>query len=89
MIELIDTFPDVNVVEAEYSRLLGFPRHRQLEGRSRELADEERAWYAKHGRPWVYAREAQSIAGHSGFIHIDGRTFASRRLEQTLTQAQA
>ena len=89
MIELIDTFPDVNVVEAEYSRLLGFPRNRPLEGRSRELADDARAWYARHGRPWVYAREAQNIAAHSGFIHIDGRTFASQRLEQTLTQAQA
>ena len=39
MIELLDTIPDINVQPAEYKRLLGFPRERVLEGRSRELAE--------------------------------------------------
>ena len=31
MIELVDTFPDTNVQQAEYKRLLGFPRERVME----------------------------------------------------------
>ena len=32
MIELLDTFPDVNVAAAEYKRLLGYPREQVLDG---------------------------------------------------------
>ena len=39
MNELIDTHPDVNVQEAEYARLLGYPREWVMEGRPRELAE--------------------------------------------------
>ena len=62
MIELVDTLPDTNVQPAEFKRLLGFPRERVLEERPRELAEWARAWYGKHGRPWVYARQAQSLS---------------------------
>ena len=89
MIELIDTLPDVNVAEAEYRRLLGLPRDRGLEGRSRELTDLARGWYARHGRPWVYARQAGDVVAGDGFVRIDGHTFASRRLEHTLAAADA
>src|ERR1035441_4930469 len=54
----IDTHPEVEVEPAEYQRLLGYPRGVALQGRSRELADWARAWYAEYGRPWIYAREA-------------------------------
>src|SRR5829696_9033949 len=89
MIELVDTLPDINVQPAEYKRLLGYPRERVLEGRARELADWARAWYATHGRPWVYARQAQTLDITNGSILIDGVAFASKRLQKTLHQAEA
>jgi hypothetical protein len=61
MIELVDTAPDVTVQPAEYRRLLGYPPNHELSDRARELADWAYAWYAQHGRPWVYAREAGSL----------------------------
>ena len=66
MIELVDTLPDVNVQPAEYKRLLGYPRDRVLTDRARDLAEAARAWYAKHGRPWVYAREVESLDVNGG-----------------------
>lgn len=89
MIELVDTLPDVNVQPAEYKRLLGYPRDRVLSGRARELADGARAWYAKNGRPWVYARQAQAVRITNGSVLIDDVAFASKPLQKTLQQAGA
>src|SRR6266498_3432497 len=89
MIELVDTLPDINVQPAEYKRLLGFPRDYVLAGRPRELADRARAWYAKYGRPWVYARQVESLNITNGSILIDGISFASKRLQEMLINAQA
>jgi len=89
MIDLASELPDVNVSTAEYTRLLGFPRDWVLEGRALELADWARAWYAENGRPWVYARQAESLEIVSGSILIDGMPFASKRLQSTLEQAEA
>src|SRR3954469_20640340 len=84
MIELVDTLPDINVQPAEYKRLLGYPRDRVLSGRARELAEQARAWYAQHGRPWVYARQAERVEFNNGSVHIDGASFVSKRLQSTL-----
>jgi hypothetical protein len=89
MIELASTRPNVKVLEEEYIRLLGFPRGWVLEGRPLELADWAREWYAENGRPWVYARQAESLEIASGFVHIDGMPFTSKRLESTMQQAEA
>ena len=89
MIELVDTFPDTNVQPAEYKRLLGFPREYVLDGLPRERADAARAWYAKHGRPWVYARQVQSLDLAGDTVVIDGVSFTSKRLRQTLQRADA
>lgn len=88
MIELVDTLPDINVQPAEYKRLLGYPRDRVLSGRERELADQARAWYATNGRPWVYARQAESLSLENGSIKIDGIPFTSSRVQRTLRQAE-
>jgi hypothetical protein len=89
MIEFADTSPDVNVQPGEYHRLLGYPRNWVLSGRPRELAGGARAWFARNGRPWVYARQAErlEIASHS--IRIEGISFTSKRLHQTLQKAEA
>jgi hypothetical protein len=89
MIEISDTSPDVNVHPDEYARLLGFPAGKVVEGRSLELMEWARRWYADNGRPWVYAREAQSLRVTNGSIVIDGVAFASPRLQNMLANAEA
>jgi len=81
MIELTDTFPDVNVQPAEYARLLGYPRGWVMEGRPLELAEWARAWYRKHGRAWVWARQVDGLEWTG--------SFTSRRLVKTLRDADA
>lgn len=89
LLELADILPGAEVAAEEYARLLGYPRGHVLEGRARELADWAREWYAAHGRPWFYARQAErfELAGDS--IVIDGAAFASGRLHSTLQNAEA
>ncbi len=89
MIELVDQSPAVRVEPAEYTRLLGYPRGRVLEGRALELADWARSWYAEHGRPWIYAREADCLELGNASIGIDDAVFNSERLRQTLQKAEA
>lgn len=95
MRELAETFElagaphDVHVQPAEYVRLLGYPRGWVLEGRARELAEWAREWYATNGRPWVFARQAESLAVGGDSICIDSVPFSSKRLEDTLRQAEA
>jgi hypothetical protein len=89
MIELVDPQPEIHVQTAEYARLLGFPPGRELDGRSLELANWTRAWYAQNGRPWVYAREAHTLALKDGSVLVDGAPFTSDRLHKTLHAADA
>jgi hypothetical protein len=99
MIELADTAPVVDIQPAEYNRLLGYPPGWALEGRAQELADMAADWFAKNGRPWVYARQAESLHAAPGStqvgstpvgsIQIDGVSFSSARLQSTLQRAEA
>jgi hypothetical protein len=88
-VELAGALTEVNVQPAEYARLLGYPRGHLLEGRAQELADWARAWYAENGRPWFYARQAESFAIAGDCIVIDGVPFTSKRLKTTLQEAGA
>ncbi len=88
-IELAGTQPVVDVLQQEYVRLLGYPRGWVLEGRARELADWARDWYAKNGRPWFYARQAETLEIAGDSICIDGVAFTSKRLHSTLKHAEA
>ena len=89
MIEISDASPPVNVDPSEYTRLLGYPRGWTLDGRARELGDEAREWYARHGRPWTYARGVDGIRIHDPAVVVDGVTFNSSRLSATLAAAGA
>jgi hypothetical protein len=89
MIAIADARPLVQVDPAEYVRLLGYPRGYLLEGRAADLAAEAAAWYAEHGRPWIYAREAAALSVDSGGVAIDGVRFAGARLRQALLDATA
>jgi len=86
---MISLAPDGNVAPAEFLRLLGYPRDYVLEGRARELADEARAWYARHGTPWLYVREAAAVEIAGDTIRIEGAEFHSTRLARTLAGAEA
>ena len=89
MIEIFDSAPPVSVDPAEYTRLLGYPRGFVVEGRARELVDWARSWYAPHGRPWIYAREIDTVAAGDGHVVLGGESFASTRLAGTLRAAGA
>jgi hypothetical protein len=87
--EFCDKAPNADVAPAEYQRLLGYPRDWVWEERATELASAARQWYAKHGRPWVYARRAEGLELTEGLVSIDGVDFASDRLQTMLEQAGA
>lgn len=89
MFELIDTHPDVNVQEAEYIRLLGYPRGHALEGRPLELAYWARQWYMQHGKPWVYARKVEQFEVDRDRVMVEGTIFSSEKLRDQLLEAHA
>ncbi len=87
--ELADASPAVEVAAGEYLRLLGYPRNHTLSGKALELAEGAREWYARQGRPWIYAREAESVQIGDNAVSIEGVEFHSRRLWNTLRKAEA
>ena len=89
MIELAETSPDVDVQEAEYLRLLGYPRGRVLDGRAAHLADWAREWYRTHGRPWIQARQARTLRLTDGRVEMDGAVFDSPRVLEAFRSAGA
>ncbi|MGD0251630.1 MAG: hypothetical protein ABSC01_02915 [Verrucomicrobiota bacterium] len=89
MFELIDTHPAVNVQEAEYQRLLGYPKHHSPDGRSRELADRARTWYAENGKPWIYARQTDDLELKNQRLQVHGTEFASKQLHDQFVAAHA
>ena len=89
MFELIETHPPLDVQEAEYQRLLGYPKHHALDDRARELADSARNWFSKNGRHWIYAREIGALELTDGKLRIGGHEFSSRRLHDSFAAAAA
>ncbi len=87
--ELIDTAPVVSVERAEYLRLLGYPRDHVLEGRAAELAAWAEEWYAEHGQPWIYARDAAEMELTGEAVRFEGAAFASPRLLDRMRRAKA
>ena len=89
MLELIDTCPDISVQESEYKRLLGYPGHHVMVGRSRELAEGTRQWYAEHGEPWIYVRQTEDLELANERLKISGIEFSSKQLHDQFSAAQA
>ena len=89
MFELIETHPPLDVQEAEYRRLLGYPKKHALTERARELANAARIWFAENGRPWIYARETGTLELKDGKLRIGGHDFSSRRLRDSFSEAAA
>jgi hypothetical protein len=89
MFAMTETGLPVEVSEAEYQRLLGYPKSRRLEDRARELADGARQWYAENGRPWICAREISALEWNGDQLRLDGMECASRRLQTIFSEAEA
>lgn len=87
-IELLDLRPSVEVQQAEYWRLLGYPRDHQPGERALELAAWARRWYAENGRPWVYLREAE-LRLDDETLRFDGVDFQSKILREHLRSTGA
>jgi len=68
VIEINDRSPAIEVQPTEYGRLLGYPPGWTLDGRAQELAAWAREWYARHGRPWTYARGVDDVRIDAGAI---------------------
>lgn len=89
MFELTETNPPVDVQDAEYQRLLGYPKNHDLAGRPRELADAARKWFSENGRPWICAREIGALELRDEKLHIAGNEFSSRQLHDSFAGSQA
>ena len=89
MFEMADKDPDRSVEESEYGRLLGYPPGHELGGRARELADKTREWYGRHGKPWIYLRQAGTLQISGNRILVDGTALASKHLLHRLLEAGA
>jgi hypothetical protein len=60
-----------------------------LEGRSLELAEEARRWYAEHGRPWIYAQQSNDLQLLGSRVVVAGVEFSSKLLHEQLAAAEA
>lgn len=76
----MDTSPRLNVLESEYKRLLGYPPDHEVDGRSKELIDSTTAWYAQHGQPWIYLKQAESLKLIDGSVAIEDHPLSSKKL---------
>lgn len=90
MFELIETQPPVDVPDAEYQRLLGYPKNRPLADRARELADMAKQWFLENGKPWIVAREISGLElADENKLRIGETEFSSRRLREIFSEASA
>ncbi|ACB77612.1 hypothetical protein [Opitutus terrae] len=86
--ELLQAQPPIDVEEAEYWRLLGYPPDHEPSDRALELAAWARQWYAANGRPWVYLRETRLELTPEA-LRLDGQEFRSQQLHDHLREAGA
>ena len=77
------------VSERELLRLLGLPRGRELAGDLRSRADEARAWYGEHGRPFAVALHVGVHGIESDAVRLaDGTELRSPALAEDLREVE-
>jgi len=86
--ELAELCAEIDVLEPEYRRLLGYPRGAELSERALELAAWARDWYRAHGKPWIYARAANRLQMADSSIRLEGEPFRARRLRALFQRAE-
>ena len=75
--------PALDVAEAEYRRLLGYPRDHEPSSPARDLADAARAWVLAHAQPWIYLREV-AVETHGAETRFDGQAWVQTALPKHL-----
>ena len=88
MKELVDLNFNIDVSQAEYNRLLGYPMSYDLIGRGHELVVWARQWYHENGKPWVHAIEIDDIDFSGENLKIGGVEFTSKKLRDQFAEAQ-
>lgn len=80
----------IAVPNSEYLRLLGLPRHRELDGELLARARWARQWYAEYGGPFRATRRAElkEVSGDSVPLH-GGHCFTSDLLAARLRKGEA
>jgi hypothetical protein len=86
---LKDLKPDVNVREAEYNRLLGYPYDYKLESKARELSEWAREWYDKNGKPWVYAVLLNKVEIKDNKVKVEDVKFSSKTISYQFSRTKA
>lgn len=86
--ELLLTPQSVAIPRAEYHRLLGYPPGHEPGSRIHDLITATTDWYTRHGRPWIYLREA-SLDLTGDRLLIDAVPFHSPKLRTHLREAGA
>jgi hypothetical protein len=79
----------VQVQDAEFRRLLGFPADHDLSPRARDRMQWAREWYASRGRPWRWVRHTDRVATDGQNITIEDTTFESAPLAERFQAAAA
>jgi hypothetical protein len=85
--EWLDTNPPIEVPQAEFLRLLGYPRDHEPAGRALELIEWTRAWFADHAHPWVCARSVRIDVISPETVRIDAEGFFSHRMARRFADA--
>ncbi len=89
MNKVIDIKPEIKIPDSEYERLLGYPPGYVLEGKSKELADWAKNWYAENGEPWIYAFKTGEIKISEAGLEINNVRFSSKKVRDKFLEAQA
>jgi len=75
---------------AEFNRLLGMPRGRDLDGLLAERAAWARVWYARHGSPYLTARRHEIVELTIDTVRLGGGlSFVSRAFADHLRRWEA
>jgi hypothetical protein len=80
--------PAILVAEAEYRRLLGYPKNHEPGERVRELSAWARRTFAEISRPWIYWRKVE-LQVAADRLRLDGVEFRSNALQDHLRSAGA
>lgn len=87
---------DIDVPDAEYNRLLGYPPGRTAQETSAELAASVRHWFREHGDPWAHAHVIAEIGfpggednGREPVFELNGVPFVSRFMRDQLRNFEA
>jgi hypothetical protein len=78
------------VTDAEFGRLLGIPRGREMAAEIGERAGLARRWYAEHGQPFVALRRMALVSAAAGSVTLEtGEVIGGAALAERLRDGEA